>query len=301
MFRLPRTDHARTELPLQASAAGYRFMTLVTRLHVAAILSSVILAAQVPSEPTTPAPRVVSEETADGEPTEDVRTVGAVPEDDESTTQSQAGAGNQQSSPANQQLTPKGGVSAGLVTVFTGLLAIVAILQVCLAKRMFYSTHRPKLRVRNVVIPELVNRFGEDSHSSEQGMWACDVVNVGGTPATITFCNVHLTAMNRALIEKPLYSTTENQVEEKIEIAGGEAHRMIIPYTVFTDQDWASIRIHGKDRGLSDATDLYAYVVGVLKYKDKIGLERRTAICRKFDRKSLRFIVEPDPDYEYED
>ena len=76
---------------------------------------------------------------------------------------------------------------------------------------------------------------------------------------------------------------------------------MIIPYTAFTDRDWSRIITHGRDAGLSDATDLDAYVVGVLKYKDRNGLVRKTSICRKFDRKKLRFLTVSDPDYEYTD
>ena len=101
--------------------------------------------------------------------------------------------------------------------------------------------------------------------------------------------------------EETIYSQPQNQIKEKIEIAGGESRRMSIPCKVFTDQDWARITSHGKDYGLSDATDLDAYVVGVLKYKDRVGLERQTSICRKFDREELRFLPGSDPDYEYED
>ena len=58
---------------------------------------------------------------------------------------------------------------------------------------------------------------------------------------------------------------------------------------------------HWRDRGLGSATDLDFYVVGILKYTDRAGLERKTAICRKFDRKKMRFFKTRDPDYEYED
>lgn len=285
-------------------------MILASRFLVTAILSLVVSAAQVPSEQTDPSP---SEATGDQQSSpsdqstntdgldslEEVET-GPEPATSEQVTQPQAPPGYKPPEDANQRSASYGSISTWMVTVFTAALTIVAILQFLLSRQVFHSTHRPKLRVRNVVIPDLPESFGKGALSN-QSAWTCDVVNTGGTPATLTFFNIHLVAMHHPSKEENIYSRPQNQIEEKIEIAGGESRTMIIPYTAFTDRDWACIITHGKDHGLSDATDLDAYVVGVLKYKDRNGLERQTSICRKFDRKELRFLPGSDPDYEYED
>ena len=286
-------------------------MILVARFLVTAILALVVSAAQVPSEPPAPSPSEANNDqqsspsdqstNTDGlDSLEEVET-GPEPATGEQVTQPQAPPELKQPGNVNQHSASYGSISTWMVTVFTAALTLVAILQFLLSRQVFRSTHRPKLRVRNVVIPDLVARFSKSTSLKKQHEWACDVVNIGGTPATLTFFNIHLDAMHDPGTEETIYSQPQNQITEKIEIAGGESRRMSIPYTAFTDQDWARVSSHGKDHGLSDATDLDAYVVGVLKYKDKVGLERQTSICRKFDRKELRFLPGPDPDYEYED
>lgn len=262
-------------------------MTPTTRVVAAAVLSLVVLAAQVPSDPPTPTPSEVNGE-------------------------KQSSSGNQSTN--TNEVEPLEGIETGpvstnawlslslsfLIVLFTGVLAYVAWKQCRIAREAHYVMHRPKLRVRNVFVPDLDALIGDGPKSDIPSEY--DVVNVGGTKANLTACDSRIIITNNLGLHRLRFDILEKQVEKKIGIAGGETCRMKIPdpeplneevlarFTVPTGPDFPY-----------SSNNLDAYVIGFLKYRDAIGLVRQTAFCRKFNRATERFDPADDPDYEYED
>ena len=168
-----------------------------------------------------------------------------------------------------------------------------------LERRMHNTTHRPELKVRNIVIPELVERIKQNSSSGKS--WEFEVFNAGGTAAKL------VTARSRLFdfftreglpMQRPIIDKREDQAGQGITIASGESRRIKIPVRDI-DNDTIS-RIRDRTPPNMTNTDKDAYVLGFLRYRDSDGLERETRFCRKLDIEKLRFYPVDDPDYEYE-
>jgi len=180
-------------------------MILAARFLVTSILALVVSAAQVASEQPAPSPSEAtinqrsspSDQSTNTDRLDSLEEVESGPEPAtvEQVTQPQTPPELRQPENLNQRSASYASISTWLVTVFTLALTFVAFWQFLLSRQVFYSTHRPKLRVRNVVIPVLPEHFGKRALSN-QSAWTCDVVNTGGTPATLTFFNINLDAMH---------------------------------------------------------------------------------------------------------
>ena len=246
-----------------------------------------------------------STNTNEVEPLEGIGT-GPVSTTDEPETQIRTGEGRKQTDKENHS-SAEDEFNAWLslllsfvIVCFTGVLACVAWKQFRIAREAHCVMHRPKLRVRNVFVPDLDALIGDGPKSAMPSEY--DVVNVGRTKANLTACDSRIIITNNLGLHHLRLDILEKQVEKKIGIAGGETCRMKIPdpkplnkevlarFTVPTGPDFPY-----------PGNNLDAYVIGFLKYRDAIGLVRQTAFCRKFNRATERFDPVDDPDYEYED
>ena len=160
-------------------------------------------------------------------------------------------------------------------------------------------TQRPKLIVRNVVLKSPLKEpppgpdpwFYNGARLSGQFY----VVNVGGTPATITEsgCWVVWKINKLPLAELPMQRPYEGENGNNPVVAvlnPGESAPGI-----FQSDDFMGGEIDPIRKGLWSL-----YVMGWVEYTDERKVKRRTAFCRKYDADRRRFFaVENDLDYEH--
>jgi hypothetical protein len=171
--------------------------------------------------------------------------------------------------------------------------------QASIARDTLVLTQRPKLIVRNVVLksplkePPPVPDPWLYNGARVSGQFY--VVNVGGTPATITEsgCWVVWKVNKLPLAELPMQRPYEGENGNNPVVAvlnPGES----VP-GIFQSDDFMGGEI---DRVRAGNWPLY--VLGWVEYLDERKVKRRTAFCRKYDANRLRFFpVEDDPDYEH--
>ena len=178
------------------------------------------------------------------------------------------------------------------LVVVTMALAVVAVLQLILNRRIFYATHRPRLLVRNIVVPQLdkLNRntpMNEMEEAYQQGFDVTfDVVNAGSTVGKSVSGSAHISITSALRMKHP---------DEKPfifgQLEGGESRSETVRIDTLAP-DLICRLIDG---------DVLCYVIGVLRYEDSGGVKRKTGFCRKFNPDTARFEAEKNPDYEYTD
>lgn len=281
--------------------------TTLARLSTAFVLSVVMLIAQEPAETPTSTPTEITERDQNGSSHQS----NATNDENQPTTPERSTQENSESEPINQSsalpwwLTALGTL---LVPVLTCLLVVVAVLQFRLAKVIYYATHRPRLRVRNVVVPSF-EKLNEETPMSEvekafqQGLAGSyfDVANIGSTQGTLVYCDVKIHFAENLRMARPHGDGSGIQIMEKIKIAGGESRRLKIPNPGPLDPEQiARFTVRNIPPPLKD-NSINAYLIGVMKYRDGNDVVRETAICRKFNNSTVRFEPVDDPDYSYED
>jgi hypothetical protein len=152
-------------------------------------------------------------------------------------------------------------------------------------------THRPKLIVRNVVVNELP-LFSKD-HLIDRFTGSYDVANVGSTAARIVSVNGGIYMAGGLPMKRP-YDDGIPGREDDTRLAAGESRTISLRQQ--TDLPAAAMIAY-----LSGEVE--AWIVGLLIYRDELGIQRQTGICRRFDPVSKRFVhmEKPDADYEYAD
>jgi hypothetical protein len=171
--------------------------------------------------------------------------------------------------------------------------------QASIARDTLVLTQRPKLIVRNVVLksplkePPPVPDPWLYNGARLSGQFY--VVNVGGTPATITesgcwvVWKVNRQELAGLPMERPYESLSANNPVRGTLNPGKSA-----PGT-FQSDDFLGDEIDPIREGLWPL-----YVMGWVEYTDERRVKRRTAFCRKYDANRRRFFaVEDDPDYEH--
>jgi hypothetical protein len=171
-----------------------------------------------------------------------------------------------------------------------------------LARDEFNTTHRPKLRVRNVIItnpvpPPLVPL--DFISAGQRIVGHLYIVNVGVTSARIieSHCKVFWTNKG-GLPMGPPYET-----EPPNNFAGSGLLESGVPRSF----DFRSDQTMGDDAGnyARLAPEHYIYVMGWVRYTDERKVARRMAFCRLYQtvkgEKHPRFCIVNDPDYEHED
>jgi hypothetical protein len=217
--------------------------------------------------------------------------------------------------------------SVGLYTlvlcVFTGVLALVSIFQgmmllrsdktariateatrksVETAQAEFIASHRPQIRVRNIVVnpPRLADGrilpLFSTGHAISGQLF---VVNVGGSRADILdgHCTVFWTQQGQLPMRRPYEGRDDNLNIASRTLLSGQStfgpfrSDNVLPAEVF--------RIAGNEIGSWNL-----YVMGWIRYMDRNNDERRTSFCSEFRRiggSEGRFYKVDDPDYEREE
>jgi hypothetical protein len=148
--------------------------------------------------------------------------------------------------------------------------------------------HRPKLVVRNVVVPSLSDGNYRGSGTLGGTLW---VTNTGGTVATdirfrmVWLIDTELPMKNPILSQKTL---------PKVKLLNaGRSTAIRLPAQSLNPDDIRKSTTYGSARSL--------YLIGIAKFRDQHGELRRTAFCRRFDWNVNRFKAVDDEDYEHAD
>ncbi|MGO8855144.1 MAG: hypothetical protein ACLQO1_05465 [Steroidobacteraceae bacterium] len=165
--------------------------------------------------------------------------------------------------------------------------------QIKLARDEFMATHRPRIRVRNLVIN--APRFDMGFPISGQFF----VSNIGGSTARIveSYSEV-LWNVNSLPMERPYEGNEGNEaVPDDTIIEAGSSNRGKFG----SKAPWGFDGIPGGE----GPDGIRVFVLGWIEYIDEstMPIRRRTAFCREFQQRngSARFYSVPDPDYEYEE
>jgi hypothetical protein len=165
--------------------------------------------------------------------------------------------------------------------------------QATIAHQDYLQTHRPKLRVRNIVVKR--DMFVPKRYV--HGQFYVD--NVGGTNATVieSHCEM-LWNVNGLPMERPYEGQGEgHEVNYPLRrgtiIKGSQGVTATFDTYPVVYPDIAPPGLDGKNR---------AYFMGWIEYNDDNGSIHRTAFCREFKQidGSARFYPTNDPDYEHE-
>jgi hypothetical protein len=164
-----------------------------------------------------------------------------------------------------------------------------------LARWQSLTSHRPRLRVRNVVVGAAIGNFNSlpFAHGSPvSGQFY--VSNIGGARATIveSHCEV-LWNVNGLPMERPYEGLDgNNPLQPQVIEAGSSRVGLFMSKDTYT--------IDGTPGG-PDGVNIF--VLGWIEYTDDLSVKRRTAFCRQFLNRdgSARFYPVNDPDYEFEE
>ncbi len=176
-----------------------------------------------------------------------------------------------------------------------------------LARQEFLSTHRPKLRVRNVVINDPQSADGRKHSLLQPGHVVTGqfyLVNVGESRADIldghcmVFWNLHGLPMSR-----PYEGAFDNLQAASRTLLSGES----TPVLFRSDRPMGA---EGPQIGTNTINAQSLFVMGWITYCDRNNDVRRTSFCRKFLKfgppgttgsPAGRFYIVEDPDYEHEE
>jgi hypothetical protein len=182
---------------------------------------------------------------------------------------------------------------AYLIATILGVLVALGALCILYAQtkatqETLRLTHRPKIVVRNIVIPELarLNRKTAMTQWTQNLTGHYTVVNTGGLPATITRL-IEGTWCGKTLpMERPDRGHSGKTVAMKL--SSGESREI----------DFGNIFLAAEDTvDLIDA-DTKAFFLVQVEYIDEERIKRRTSACRCFDPTTNAFTIEMNPDYE---
>jgi hypothetical protein len=171
---------------------------------------------------------------------------------------------------------------------------------ISLASAELISTHRPKLRIRRIILTGFFERFDAEMISHGDDVNAeITIVNVGGTPANIVDSRYRIYFyQDRIPLEIPyedpparLQLTDEKRIlavgqHQTFEMTGkavlkdaGEGMRVM---RQFASENWSMA------------------IVGEITYRDDLGRNRITGFLRGWKREGY-FVPAENPAYEYED
>jgi hypothetical protein len=174
--------------------------------------------------------------------------------------------------------------------------AILTRESIQLSRHQILAIHRPKVRIRNVVVHPaqafFQARFARFA-ANELVHGQLYMANVGGTPAHIkeTLCEVFW--INAPLpMERP-YEGRDGITFNDVTIVAGSSYPL----------PFASDKLLSPDafQGITTDGSWRIYVMGWVEYEDDRKIRRRTAFCREYDRSRHRFFPVQDADYEHEE
>lgn len=154
----------------------------------------------------------------------------------------------------------------------------------------FIATHRPRIVLRNVDLPD-IERGGYPGGT----IWA---TNVGDTVAHVIKFEAQWFTGEHLPMRNPFARTEPTQTLIK-EIAPGVSQPFDLPE--IADREDQASATHAAIHQEPERAAPTLYLIGVVKYRDDNGQLRRTGFCRRYDRKTRRFRVVDDLDYEHVD
>jgi hypothetical protein len=179
----------------------------------------------------------------------------------------------------------------GITALFAILAFVASVWQGKSASDMVILTHRPKIIVRNIVIPALasLNRKAPMSQWTQDLTGYYTVANTGGLPCTIqTVCEGNFVGVDLPM-ERPDRNNQGRQIN--MVLAPGEAKELPFGHVILGEDDACDL-IDGKTSNF--------FIVRV-RYTDNGKVVRETSACRRFNPTSSRFIRVANRDYEYSD
>lgn len=160
------------------------------------------------------------------------------------------------------------------------------------ARQAIVLTHRPKLIVRAIRIPELGQVLSGHTHLSappQNLSLAFHIVNIGGTPARLIGIDTGFT-LGAELATYPEYYDGQPSENPNVTFGPGEVHNVFGAPTEVTAAQIHAIMNHQA-----------FYVVALLTYRDDLGQNRHTGVGRRYEYQQSRFVPIDNPDYEYAD
>jgi hypothetical protein len=173
---------------------------------------------------------------------------------------------------------------------------VIAQRSIELARADFLANQRPKLHVRNIVVHRYPRRqippvplFQGGSTVSGQ----LYVSNVGGTPATLReYLILVYWSQDELPMERPYEG--EDGVKSETRIEPGTSRTLL-----FESKEWMEVGAGAAIRSGDGAWKLW--VMGWVEYDDDLKVTRRTAFCRRFDKRVQRINIVEDNDYDHEE
>lgn len=169
-----------------------------------------------------------------------------------------------------------------------------------ISRDLLISSHRPKLRVRNIVIDRSMG-FGANGSFFQVGKLVRGqlyIANVGGTAAHVgeSFIGVFWPPGSLPM-RRPYEGKDGNDWARGILEAGASKTVLFQSNTVLPQNESVG----------TSAGSIRLFVMGWIEYKDSLNIQRRTAFCREFQRDPSvlesegRFVVVDNQDYEHEE
>ncbi len=180
----------------------------------------------------------------------------------------------------------------------SGQQADIQLKQQQIERMELIATHRPRLRIRNIVVknprPEIMRGslfVGGDFVSGQ-----LYVSNVGGTDATIIEHLVLVYWSDQGLpMERPYEGQDGYVYQSPVKLQAGQS--VPIPFQsrdVIETKDIANMIRNGQH-------SWQLWVMGWVEYVDDSNIRRRTAFCRRYDPTSRRIVRKEDEDYDHEE
>lgn len=159
-----------------------------------------------------------------------------------------------------------------------------------------FTTHRPKLIIRKVLLDEGNGDYFTQGSRSPSIQF--NVANIGGSRATIIKSNTTFAKIDGRLPAVPPYSADANVIKCTTREAGQSD-----PPEILRIEDDELSRIVNSWRGktITHGDSSQFYFFGYIQYSDDIGTVRRMAFCRRYNPATKRFVEINDPEYEYAD
>ena len=183
--------------------------------------------------------------------------------------------------------------------VITALVAFgYGVLTLCFYVSRYYAANSPKLRIENITFPQLgkFNRetpLNEMEEAYQQGFVGCyfDLVNIGISQARLITGYAQLCITEKLGMQNSLGDGMRFQIKET-RLAPSESRMIKVPDIEQRDPHLMCRFIDG---------EITAYLIGDLKYTNRIRVLRRFRFCHKFNHAMQRFEPAKEPDYEQED
>lgn len=175
--------------------------------------------------------------------------------------------------------------------------ASAATEQIRLGREEFNATHRPRVRVRNIVLSHPQNDTSEDDDFKPGELITGQfyLSNIGDSPAIIKeiLCLVFVAEWGRLPMKRP-YEGQNGISLSNAKLAPGSSMPWVFQSdTIFTKRQAEALQ-HPSEA-------MRAFVLGWIAYEDTTQTIRRTAFCRMYQPQSGRFVMVVDTDYEHEE